>query len=78
MSSNIEAENSPPPPAVSIVLARILSLAGQVAFRQTVFLEVDVLNEMKRREAVVADMEKGKSRKSSSTKVEAFCLFIEL
>jgi len=63
-----EAENSPPPPAVSIVLARILSLAGQVAFRQTVFLEVDVLNEMKRREAVVADMEKGKSRKSSSTK----------
>ena len=51
----------------SSVLARILSLAGQVAFRQTVYLEVDVLNEMKRRQAVMEEgKETGKKRKSKA------------
>ncbi|XP_035829509.1 condensin complex subunit 1, partial [Aplysia californica] len=68
-------ERPPLSGAVSSVLARVLSLAGQVAFRQTVYLEVDVLTEMKRRQAAMEEgRQKGgaarrKSKGSDSSKV---------
>ncbi|KAH9513584.1 Condensin complex subunit 1 [Bulinus truncatus] len=55
---------------VSCVLARVLSVAGQVAFRQTVFMEVDVLTEMKRLMALKEENKKGhrKSRGGNNSK----------
>ena len=41
--------------SLSFILARVLSIAGQVAFRQTVFMEEDVLVEMKRRQTVAGE-----------------------
>ena len=64
----------PLPGAVSSVLARIISLAGQVAFRQTVFVEVDILTEMKRRQAAMEESRvKGKSRKSKADSSKVKC-----
>ncbi|GFR65797.1 condensin complex subunit 1 [Elysia marginata] len=44
--------------SLSFVLARVLSVAGQVAFRQTVFMEEDVLKEMKRRQNLAGERRK--------------------
>lgn len=68
---------------MTCVLTRVLSLAGQVAFRQAVFMEVDVLTEMKRRQAVTEDRKTGgqkrnKSGSTNSSKVPSLLLFLYL
>ncbi|CAG5117955.1 unnamed protein product [Candidula unifasciata] len=50
--------------SVTCVLTRVLSFAGQVAFSQAVYMEVDVLTELKRRQAVSEESSRGGRRKS--------------
>ncbi|GFO08346.1 hypothetical protein PoB_003485100 [Plakobranchus ocellatus] len=55
--------------SVSYVLARVLSVAGQVAFRQTVFMEEDILTEIKRRQTVAEENKKaGAVSKANSSR----------
>uniref|UniRef100_A0A2C9L9R3 Uncharacterized protein n=1 Tax=Biomphalaria glabrata TaxID=6526 RepID=A0A2C9L9R3_BIOGL len=61
-------DNSAKSSLVSCVMARVLFAAGEVAFRQMVFMEVDVLTEMKRRQALNEENKKGR-RKSKGTDI---------
>ncbi|BFZ23473.1 hypothetical protein BsWGS_26512 [Bradybaena similaris] len=49
---------------VTCVLTRVLSVAGQVAFSQAVYMEVDIVAELKRRQAVSEESKTGSRRKS--------------
>lgn len=57
-------------------MARVLFAAGEVAFRQMVFMEVDVLTEMKRRQALNEENKKGR-RKSKGTDISKVCTYEE-
>lgn len=60
---------------VTCVLTRVLSLAGQVAFSQAVYMEVDVLAELKRRQAVSEESKAGGRRKSKVAANSKVCIF---
>ncbi|OWF35443.1 condensin complex subunit 1-like [Mizuhopecten yessoensis] len=51
-----------------VVLTRVLSLAGQVAFSQMVYLESDVLDELKRRRASKEDSGKTPARQNKKAR----------
>ncbi|CAL1534663.1 unnamed protein product [Lymnaea stagnalis] len=65
-ATQTQGEGVPEEPAksslVTCMLTRLLAVAGQVAFKQTVYMEDDVLTEMKRRLTLTEDNKKGRRK----------------